>query len=162
MKKNSLVILRALGILQDNFLPPPSTPLMRMLLVSNNEHCRSFFPLFPDLHSTYDGCSIAGGQAGGRAVIQLERHYLICEHANEALMGMCGVGIPIWALGTGKRVRVCVWHMKLVLYETVALLIAMLITGHHTSIKVVRVGIFERWGNSILEGIWILVYYIYY
>ena len=25
-------------------------------------------------------------------VIQLERHYLICEHANEALMGMCGVG----------------------------------------------------------------------
>ena len=127
-----------------------------MLLVSNNEHCRSFFPLFPDLHSTYDGCSIAGGQAGGRAVIQLERHYLICEHANEALMGMCGVGIPTHIyeleleLGTGKRV--CVWHMKLVLYETVALLIAMLITGHHTSIKVVRVGIFERWGNSILEG----------
>ena len=106
-----------------------------MLLVSNNEHCRSFFPLFPDLHSTYDGCSIAGGQAGGRAVIQLERHYLICEHANEALMGMCGVGIPTHIyeleleLGTGKRV--CVWHMKLVLYETVALLIAMLITGHH-------------------------------
>ena len=132
-----------------------------MLLVSNNEHCRSFFPLFPDLHSTYDGSSIAGGlssgQAGGRAVIQLERHYLICEHANEALMGMCGVGIPTHIyeleleLGTGKRV--CVWHMKLVLYETVALLIAMLITGHHTSIKVVRVGIFERWGNSILEGI---------
>ena len=31
-------------------------------------------------------------------VIQLERHYLICEHANEALMGMCGVGkrsVPI-------------------------------------------------------------------
>ena len=54
-------------------------------------------------------------------------------------------------MGTGKRV--CVWHMKLVLYETVALLIAMLITGHHTSIKVVRVGIFERLGNSILEGI---------
>ena len=54
-------------------------------------------------------------------------------------------------MGTGERV--CVWHMKLVLYETVALLIAMLITGHHTSIKVVRVGIFERWGNSILEGI---------
>ena len=30
------------------------------------------------------------------------------------------------------------------------------------SIKVVRVGIFERLGNSILEGIWILLYYIYY
>ena len=57
----------------------------------------------------------------------------------------------LYELGTGKRVRVCVWHMKLVLYETVALLIAMLITGHHTSIKVVRVGIFERWGNSILH-----------
>ena len=82
-------------------MPPPSSPdeNATTILASNNEHCRSFFPLFPDLHSTYDGSSIAGGlssgQAGGRAVIQLERHYLICEHANEALMGMCGVAPPI-------------------------------------------------------------------
>ena len=53
-------------------------------------------------------------------VIQLERHYLICEHANEALMGMCGVGkkIPIVVVGLttdgrgpGAKEYVCgIWN----------------------------------------------------
>ena len=88
---------------------------------SSDENATSFkqwalpliFSTFPR-SALYDGGRAIGqvsGQAGGRAVIQLERHYLICEHANEALMGMCGVGIPICARDGEKSEYVCgIWN----------------------------------------------------
>ena len=91
---------------------------------SNNEHCRSFFPLFPDVRNTI----------------------------REALFNMraCKWGINGYVWGREKirrphssrtndgprrprRKRVCVWHMELVFIWdccAAALLIAMLITAH--------------------------------